>query len=124
MAQEGGEKKPEEGHKLLIPPFLKPEELLREERKARSERRLRVKAQENVDEGKAMVNPDIAKELSLSSKVELVLVGGGSRERRYVFDVVLNDKVPRGEVWCNPNDMRKYGIANNSIATVRAPRGG
>ena len=119
----GGERKPESKGRVVIPPFLKPEAYVkREERRVRGERRLRVRRSKNVDEGKAMINPDVAKELGIRDKVELVLVGGGSRERRYVLDAVLNSNVPTGEVWCNEDDMRKLGIADNSMATVRAPR--
>jgi hypothetical protein len=122
MNQGEGERKPEEKPKLLIPSFLRPDTYIKEERKEVRERRLRVRRRDDVEEGKAMLNPQIASELGIAGKVELVLVGGGSRERRYVMDVVLNDKVPRGEVWCNANELRRLGIADNSIATVRAPR--
>ncbi len=122
MSQGEGERKPEEKPKLLIPSFLRPDTYIKEERKEVRERRLRVRRRDDVEEGKAMLNPQIASELGIAGKVELVLVGGGSRERRYVMDVVLNDKVPRGEVWCNANELRRLGIADNSIATVRAPR--
>ena len=122
MSQGEGERKPEEKPKLLIPSFLRPDTYIKEERKEVRERRLRVRRRDDVEEGKAMLNPQIASELGIAGKVELVLVGGGSRERRYVMDVVLNDKVPRGEVWCNAGELRRLGIADNSIATVRAPR--
>jgi hypothetical protein len=122
MSQGEGERKPEEKPKLLIPSFLRPDTYVKEERKEVRERRLRVRRRDDVEEGKAMLNPQIASELGIAGKVELVLVGGGSRERRYVMDVVLNDKVPRGEVWCNADELRRLGIADNSIATVRAPR--
>ncbi|MFP3302472.1 MAG: hypothetical protein RXO25_01395 [Caldivirga sp.] len=122
MSQGEGERKPEEKPKLLIPSFLRPDTYIKEERKEVRERRLRVRRRDDVEEGKAMLNPQIASELGIAGKVELVLVGGGSRERRYVMDVVLNDKVPRGEVWCNANELRRLGVADNSIATVRAPR--
>jgi hypothetical protein len=122
MSQGEGERKPEEKPKLLIPSFLRPDTYIKEERKEVRERRLRVRRRDDVEEGKAMLNPQIASELGIAGKVELVLVGGGSRERRYVMDAILNDKVPRGEVWCNANELRRLGIADNSIATVRAPR--
>lgn len=123
MSQGEGEKKPEEKPKLLIPSFLRPDVYVKEEKKPIRERRLRVRRSNDVEEGKAMLNPQTASELGIVDKVELVLVGGGSRERRYIMSAIANDKVPRGEVWCNAEEMRRYGIADNSIATVRAPKG-
>lgn len=122
MSQGEGEKRPEGKPKLLIPSFLKPEAYVKEEKKEVKERRLRVRRRDDVDEGKAMLNPQVASELGITDKVEIVLVGGGSRERRYVFSVVVNDKVPRNEVWCNVEEMKKLGVADNSIATIRSPR--
>ncbi|WP_292000302.1 hypothetical protein [Caldivirga sp.] len=122
MSQGEGEKKPEEKPKLLIPSFLRPDAYVKEEKKGARERRLRVRRSNDVEEGKAMLNPQVASELGITNRVELVLVGGGSRERRYVMNAVVNDRVPKGEVWCNAEEMRRYGIADNSIATVRAPR--
>ncbi|MGC8570985.1 MAG: hypothetical protein ACP5L1_06645 [Caldivirga sp.] len=122
MSQGEGEKKPEEKPKLLIPSFLRPDAYVKEEKKGARERRLRVRRSNDVEEGKAMLNPQVASELGITDRVELVLVGGGSRERRYVMNTVVNDRVPKGEVWCNAEEMRRYGIADNSIATVRAPR--
>ncbi|WP_069806932.1 hypothetical protein [Vulcanisaeta thermophila] len=126
MAQSGtGQEKPSERkqeRKLLIPSFLTPSGIKGEEERKRSERRLRIRRRGDVDEGKAKMNPEVMRELSITDKVEVVLVGGGSRERRYVFTVIPSDDVPRNEVWCNEEEMRRLGVADNSIATVRAPR--
>ncbi len=110
--------------KLIIPPFLKPETFVKEEKKERKERRIRVRRRRDVDEGKAKINPELAKELDIRDKVEIVVVGGGSRERKYVFTVVLDESVPKNEVWCNENELRKLGVADNTMATVRAHRSG
>ena len=119
------EGKPSEGkpaRKLLIPSFLTPSGIKPEEKRERRERRLRIRRRSDVDEGKAKMNPETMKELGISDKVEVVLVGGGSRERRYVFAVIPSEDVPRNEVWCNEEEMRRLGVADNSIATIRAPR--
>ncbi|GEM_PF-357955 len=109
--------------KLIIPAFLKPDLFKKEEKKERKERRIRVRRRKDVDEGKAKINPDLAAELEIKDKVEIVVVGGGSRERRYVFTVVLDPNVPKNEVWCNEEEMKRLGVADNTMATVRAHRG-
>jgi len=109
--------------KLIIPAFLKPETFFKEERKERKERRIRVRRRKDVDEGKAKINPELAKELDIKDKVEVVVVGGGSRERRYVFTVVLDENVPKNEIWCNEDELKRLGVADNTMATVRAYRG-
>jgi hypothetical protein len=108
--------------RLLIPSFLTPGALRGEEKRTTRERRLRIKRRVDVDEGSAKLNPEVMRELGITDKVEVVLVGGGSRERRYVFKALPNDSVPRGEVWCNEEELRRNGIADNSIATVRAAK--
>ncbi|MCG2886980.1 MAG: hypothetical protein L7G98_03385 [Vulcanisaeta sp.] len=120
------ESKPTEGkpaRKLLIPSFLTPSGIKGEEKRERRERRLRIRRRSDVDEGKAKMNPAVMRELGIEDKVEIVLVGGGSRERRYVFTVIPSDAVPSNEVWCNEEEMKRLGIADNSIATVRRPLG-
>ncbi len=119
------ESKPSESkpaRRLLIPGFLTPSGIKPEERRERRERRLRIRRRGDVDEGKAKMNPDVMKELEITDKVEVVLVGGGSRERKYVFMVIPSEDVPRNEVWCNEEEMRRLGVADMSIGTVRASR--
>lgn len=106
--------------KLIIPTFLTPQAFKKEERKIVKERRLRIRRRKDVDEGRAKINPEIAKELDIKDKIEVVVVGGGSRVRRHIFTVVLSDEVPKNEVWCNEDELKKYGIADNTIATIRA----
>ncbi len=116
--REGGD---EEKKKLLIPSFLTAD-VFKKERKAPMERRLRLRRRGDVDEGRALMNPNTMKELNIATEIEAVLVGGGARERRYVFKVVAKDDVPPSEVWCNEEELRRNGIADNSIATIRAHR--
>ena len=129
QVQEGAEQKTEQVQeaepkpKLIIPPFLKPETFKKEEKKERKERRIRVRRRKDVDEGKAKLNPELARELDIKDKVEIVVVGGGSRERRYVFTVILDENVPKNEVWCNEDELKRLGVADNTMATVRAYRG-
>jgi len=119
----GGGESSGERPRILVPSFLTPGALRGEEKKVVRERRLRVRRRIDVEEGYAKLNPEIMRELGIVGSVEIVLVGGGSRERKYVFKALPNDSVPRGEVWCNEEEMRRLGVADNSIATVRAARG-
>jgi len=108
--------------KLIIPSFLRPDMFRKEEKKERKEKRIRLRRSKEVDEGKAKINPELAQELEIRDKVEVVVVGGGSRERRYVFAVIFDVRVPKNEIWCNENEMKRLGIADNTMATVRAHR--
>jgi len=116
--KEGNE---EEKKKLLIPSFLTAD-VFKKERKAPMERRLRLRRRSDVDEGKAFMNPGTMKELNITTEIEAVLAGGGARERKYVFRVTAKEDVPPGEVWCNEEELRRNGVADNSIATIRAHR--
>ncbi|MEM3832181.1 MAG: hypothetical protein QW128_01090 [Thermoprotei archaeon] len=82
------------------------------------ERRLRIRRKETVKIGKAHINPVTMKDLGIASRVEIVLVG----KRRFTFDAVEDVNVPSNEVWINSDDAKTNGIADNSIATVRAER--
>ncbi len=108
--------------KLIIPSFLRPDMFRKEEKKERKEKRIRLRRSKDVDEGKAKINPELAQELEIRDKVEVVVVGGGSRERKYIFTVIFDVRVPKNEIWCNENEMRRLGIADNTMATVRAYR--
>ncbi|BDR92383.1 hypothetical protein [Vulcanisaeta souniana] len=119
------ESKPSESkpaRRLLIPGFLTPSGIKPEEKKERRERRLRIRRRGDVDEGKVKMHPEVMRELEIRDKAEVVLVGGGSRERKYVFTVIPSDDVPKNEVWCNEEEMRRLGVADMSIATIRASR--
>ncbi|MEM1538062.1 MAG: hypothetical protein QXK12_07290 [Candidatus Nezhaarchaeales archaeon] len=81
------------------------------------ERRLRVRRMEGVENGSAKINPKAAQFLGITDLVEVVLVG----KRRFRFKAVLSEATPTNEVWINPGEALAYGIADNSIATIRRP---
>lgn len=87
---------------------------------ARRERRLRLRRREEVPEGQARMNPSTMGELDIGRIAEVV-VGGKKRLR---FIALPLDSVPPNEVWCNSEELRQRGVADNTIATVRAPQGG
>lgn len=80
------------------------------------ERRLRVRRRDEVPRGQARMNPKAIEYLSIKDKVEIV-VGG---KKKYVFVVLSSDKIPENEIWCNADEMRELGIADNTIAAARA----
>lgn len=86
---------------------------------ARRERRLRLRRRNDVPEGQSRMNPDTMKELGIEGKIEVVIAG----KKKMQFAVLPNDDVPRNEVWCNEEELRRYGIADYTIATVRAAQG-
>jgi len=86
------------------------------------ERRLRVRRREEVPRGQARMNPKAMEYLGIKDEVELVIGG----KRRLVFRAVPFDSVPENEVWCNADELRELGVADNTVAATRAPlsRGG
>ncbi len=81
------------------------------------ERRLRIRRREEVPRGQARLNPKAMECLGIKDKVEVV-VGG---KKRYIFRALASDSVPENEVWCNADELRELGVADNTIAAVRAP---
>ena len=99
----------------MIPPAS---QLFGEEKKVR-ERRVRMKFHDELKEGIAKMNPQLAKELGIQDKVEVVV----AHRHRYVFNVSLDEEVPVNEIWVNGEKLREDGVADNSIVTIRAYRG-
>jgi len=83
----------------------------------RIERRLRIRRREEVARGIAKMNPKMMEYLGVVDSLEVVVAG----KKRYKFKVLSDENVPEKEVWCNSDELREYGIADNTIATCRAP---
>ncbi len=99
----------------MIPPAS---QLFGEEKRVK-ERRIRMRFHDELKEGIAKLNPQLAKELDIKDKVEVVV----AHRHRFVFNVMLDDQVPVNEIWVNGEKLREEGVADNSIVTVRAYRG-
>lgn len=82
----------------------------------RKERRLRLRRRDEVPEGKAYMNPATMEELGISSAIEVVIAG----KKKLYFECQASDKVPSNEVWCNTDELKTHGVADYTIATVRA----
>jgi hypothetical protein len=107
----------ERGRKLLIPPFLSPQQEKKEQK--RGERRARLRSAEGVEEGVARLAPDVYEALDKPAEVEIVAPGGSSHEKKKTFRAVLDEKVPSGEVHVSAEDLRALGVAENTVVTVR-----
>ncbi len=86
--------------------------------KVRREKRIRVRALSEIKEGFAKINPELAKELGITSSLEVVV----ARKRKLKLTAIMDENVPVNEVWCNLEQLKEEGIADNSIATVRAAK--
>jgi len=85
------------------------------------ERRLRIRRRDDVPPGQARMNPKAIEYLGITSEVEIAIAG----KKRILFKVLPLEMVPENEVWCNTDDLKGEGVADNTIAAVRAPpRGG
>jgi len=107
----------ERGRKLLIPPFLSPQQEKKEQK--RGERRAKLRSAEGVEEGVARLAPDVYEALDKPAEVEIVAPGGSSHEKKRTFRAVLDEKVPSGEVHLSAEDLRALGVAENTVVTVR-----
>lgn len=120
MSNEETEKEKGEGKvdiKMLVSIIPSPKEL-KMRKKVQLEKRIRVRRIDEVKEGKAYINPKLAKELNIKDYLEVVVAG----RKKLVLEAVLDERVPEREVWCNTGLLKEHGVADNSIATVRAKR--
>lgn len=99
----------------LIPPASS----LKVKEKKLREKRIRLKYDYSLKPVDIKINDKLAKELSVEDKVEIVIAG----RHRFVFRAIIEDEVDYNKVHVNPDLMEENGIADNSIATVRAYKG-
>lgn len=80
------------------------------------ERRLRLRRKTDVAPNAARMNPKVAQELQIKDKIDIVVAG----KKKLELNVIPVDDVPPNEVHCNEATLARSGIADNSIATIRA----
>ncbi len=83
--------------------------------KKQMEKRIRIRYS-NAKENQVIISTSLAKELGIKEKAYIVVAG----RKRFLFNVILDDSVPENEVYANTDFMKENGIADNSIATIRA----
>lgn len=92
---------------------------LKQREKRLSEKRIRLRYDYSLKPEEAKVHPTLAKELGIEDKLEIVVAG----RHRFVFKAIVDEEAEPNRVHVNPDLMEEHGIADNSIATVRAYRG-
>lgn len=83
------------------------------------ERRLRLRKKADVAPNAARMNTKVIQELQIKDRIEIVIAG----KKKLELNVIPVDDVPPNEVHCNEATLTRSGIADNSIATIRAARG-
>lgn len=86
------------------------------QQKPRKEKRLRIKLDEKVKEGKMIMNDKLAAELEIKDLAEIV-VGG---KRKLLLSVMTTSDAPQDQVFINSQEAKRSGIADNTIATIRS----
>lgn len=99
----------------LIPPAS----ALKSRERRLMEKRIRLKYDASLEREEAKINPQLAKELGIKDKLEIVVAG----RHRFVFRAIVDEEVEYNRVHVNPDLMEENGVADNSIATVRGYRG-
>ncbi len=94
----------------IIPPAS-----TRKTEKRIKERRIRLKYNESVKPGQAFINESLAKSLNIVDYIEITVAG----RKRFKLKAIVSSDISENEVWCNPEELRERGIADNSIATIR-----
>ena len=110
--------KPKKSIRELVDLVPSPSELKARIKKLR-EKRVRLKYDSSLEPEQAKIHPDLAKELDIQDKLEIVVAG----RHRFVFKAIIDESAEYNRVHVNPDLMEEHGVADNSIATVRAYRG-
>lgn len=97
----------------IIPPAS---ELRKKEEKVR-EKRIRIKWDETLPKGIAKLSKSLADLLGIKEGdfVEIVVAG----RHRFLFKATIISEGNINEVYCNPEELKEKGVADNSIATLR-----
>ncbi len=114
-AKEGEEKEKRDIKALVavIPPAT---QIMRRKEVRVLEKRIRVRLKDFIKEGEIHISESLASELQIKDRAALSVPG----KKRLVFKAVINESVPSNEVWVNEEVMKERGVADNTLATVRA----
>jgi len=98
---------------------IPPASALKAREKRLREKRIRIKYDPSLDREQARIHPSLAKELGITDLLEIVVAG----RHRFVFKAIIDESAEENRVHVNPELMEENGVADGSIATVRAYRG-
>lgn len=118
MVEEAQPERPKGSLKDILA-VIPPASSLKVKEKRLREKRIRLKYDDSLAPEKAKLNPKLASMLGITEKLEVVVAG----RHRFAFLAVLDEEVDENHVHVNPELMEEHGIADESIATVRAYRG-
>lgn len=97
----------------VVPP---PTSLFSRQTSSVKEKRLRLKYDSSVKEGEAKVSSALARELGIKEYIEITVAG----KKRFKLKTIVVDGLDTNYVNVNPDQMKRLGIANNSICTIRS----
>ncbi|MCC6013308.1 MAG: hypothetical protein LM593_02970 [Candidatus Verstraetearchaeota archaeon] len=80
------------------------------------EKRLRIRRVDGIEKGTCKMNSETYNYLKITDKIEIIVAG----KKKIELNAFPFSDVPENEVWANPDEMKLVGIADNTIATVRA----
>lgn len=97
----------------IIPPAS---ELKRKETKLK-EKRIRVRYDESLPPNTIKLSKQLAQLLGINKNdlVEIVVAG----RHKFAYNALIVDENGINEVYCNPEELKERGVADNSIATIR-----
>ena len=98
---------------------IPPASALKARQKKVTEKRIRLRYDGTLEPEEAKIHPNLARELNIGDLLEITVAG----RHRFVFKAIKDEEVEENVVHVNPDLMEEHGIADNSIATVRAYRG-
>ncbi|MCE4603138.1 MAG: hypothetical protein F7B18_08140 [Desulfurococcales archaeon] len=96
-----------------------PASALKAREKRIREKRIRLRYDASLQPEQARINQQLAKELGVEEMIEVVVAG----RHRFVFYAIIDEDVDYNSVHVNPDLMEEHGVADRSIATVRAYKG-
>ena len=97
----------------IIPPAS---QLKRREARIR-EKRIRIRYNESLPQGVVKISKKLAEMLNIKDGdlVDIVVAG----RHKFVYKAVIEEGEGVNEVYCNPEELKERGVADNSIATIR-----
>ncbi len=98
---------------------IPPASALKAKEKRMREKRIRLRYDASLQPEQARINPQLAKELGVEDMLEIVVAG----RHRFVFHAIIDEDIEYNNIHVNPDLMEEHGVADRSIATVRAYRG-
>ncbi|MCQ5336662.1 MAG: hypothetical protein NO475_00495 [Candidatus Methanomethylicia archaeon] len=80
------------------------------------EKRLRIRRIDSIEKGTCKMNSETYNYLKITDRIEIVIAG----KKKIELNAFPSSDIPENEVWANSDEMKIVGIADNTIATVRA----